>query len=457
MLKYLEIDSTYRDRQKFPNPSQFELLISQTGSRDSVYTSVDPITYAAPRVTYCPVDINNVIMTSSMLIPSAISQTISSTTTSIVVIFPVSFNVSKITNYYRACGINITSGSTTYSGLIQTSEYLTTTGTHDYFRVSLNKEYTQTQSATKVTLTCPTKFSEGLIYVPTGEYASQIYDDWYVYNETLNEYSKIVHYDGLFCLASMYPVRSNWQDTHIISLRKQIPVTVGTFQSGSTSTSIIISSLTSDSRSGYYNGMFVRFTSGVNRNRILGIYSYVGAPVYKVNLIGYIASPPVIGETYEILPFTKDNYTPFSYSGSIISQESCYDVQLIYLIIPNVILASGGSIASYPYFYVELQNVSTAGGNSLNVSYSNNPNANKKLFRVPITDFSIQADDAFLTLDKSNSLQTVRINPFGNFKFGVYLPDGSPLTLFMNDTESPYPPNPYLQISAVFALRRVRA
>lgn len=455
MLKYLEIDSTYRDRNKFPNPSQFELLIAQSGKRDSVYTSVDPITYAAPRVTYIPSNINSITNT-------IISSSPAQTAISLILIFPTSFNVSKTKNYYRACQLKITYTPTgaittsTHEALIDTWDYMTTVSTFDHFRVSINSGYPGTTSGiTSVNIICTSDFSNGLVFIPSGEYGNQIYDDWIVYNQTKNEYTSILSYDGTYSLATILP-KTNWVSTDKITIRKELPITNGNFQSNSSTTSLFISTTTSSGKNGYYNGMFIRFTSGVNEDKIYGIYSYVGSPNYKINLIGYVSSPPTSSDTYEILPFTKDNYNPFSYSGSIIQQESCYDVQLINLIMPNIAFASGGTIASYPYFYVELQNVSTAGGNTINVSYSNNPNSTKKLFRVPVSDLSTQADDAFLTLDRSNSLQTVRINPFGNFKFGVYLPDGNPVSFYSNDTESPYPPNPFLQVSAVFALRRIK-
>lgn len=464
MLKYIEIDSTYRDRQKFPNPTQFQLLIAQTGNRDSVYTSVDPVTYAAPRVTYCPQDINNLICpiiidpNTGFAISSPLAVSTPPLSKTAIVKIPSSLKASKISNYYRGCYIKLYDvlGVRKFMSLIFTSEFLSTDGSTDYFKFVFEEDNTlEYLMVSRVDIGYPTEINEGIIFIPTGEYPYHMYDDWYIYNETKNEYSKIVYYDGFYSIASIFPIRINWQATDTLSLRKQLPVTIGTFQAGSTSTSLIISTATSDSRARYYNGMFVRFTSGVNKNKILGIYSYSGAPLYRIDVTGYVATPPTNTDTYEILPFTKDNYTPLSYTGSIVSQENCYDVQLIYLILPNLQLSTGGTIASQPYLYVELQNVSTAGGSVLNVSYSNNPHSTKKLFRVPITDIAFQSDDAFITLDKSNSLQTVRINPFGNFSFGVYLCDGSELKYSLNDTESPYSPNPYLQVSAVFALRRV--
>lgn len=61
MLKYLEIDSTYRNRQDFPNPANFDVLLAQSGTRFTSITSHDPI---APIVTYVPSTISSVIATS---------------------------------------------------------------------------------------------------------------------------------------------------------------------------------------------------------------------------------------------------------------------------------------------------------------------------------------------------------------------------------------------------------
>ncbi len=45
--RYLEIDSTYRDRNRFSNPSDFEIPISQAGARDR-FTALDPVSLSTP-------------------------------------------------------------------------------------------------------------------------------------------------------------------------------------------------------------------------------------------------------------------------------------------------------------------------------------------------------------------------------------------------------------------------
>ena len=116
----------------------------------------------------------------------------------------------------------------------------------------------------------------------------------------------------------------------------------------------------------------------------------------------------------------------------------------------------GGLMQSYPYFYVEFQNISTSNSGNVNIIYSNNPNSTQKLFRVPVTDISPTTLNAFIKLDKTYMSQSIKLSPSSSFKFGVYLPDGRPLILSIPDTKSPLPPNPYLQISVLFSLRRIR-
>ena len=87
--------------------------------------------------------------------------------------------------------------------------------------------------------------------------------------------------------------------------------------------------------------------------------------------------------------------------------------------------------------------------------YSNNPNAVKKLFRVPVTNISPARLNAYVKTDKSYMVETIKINPYNSFKFGIYLPDGRPLVFSIPDTKSPEPPNPALQVSALFSMRRL--
>ena len=50
-LRYLEVDSTYRDRSRFPHPGSFEIPISQTG-RKSSKDAIDPVSLGAPVISW---------------------------------------------------------------------------------------------------------------------------------------------------------------------------------------------------------------------------------------------------------------------------------------------------------------------------------------------------------------------------------------------------------------------
>ena len=49
--RYLEIDSTYRDRILWPLAGQFEIPISQSG-RKSIDTAVDPVSLSVPEIAW---------------------------------------------------------------------------------------------------------------------------------------------------------------------------------------------------------------------------------------------------------------------------------------------------------------------------------------------------------------------------------------------------------------------
>lgn len=244
----------------------------------------------------------------------------------------------------------------------------------------------------------------------------------------------------------------------------------------------------------YYNELYITVTTGsISETRIIKKYiadkNNFGAPVLfgaflnrdlnnapNSTTIFYISSgiidPPFsnfIAKTnstfidnekcYQLLPFSYDGFNPFVYTGSRLSQQEqvCYSIELKNLILPNQVLDGGfGSlIPFYPYIYVQLQNISAPGSGLNNVLYSNNPNSTKMMFRVPITDVPNPVNSTFIKLDSRGVVQTLKFKPNDNLKFGVYLSDGTPFKTLLDDTPSPMKPNALVQISAIFAIRRL--
>lgn len=222
----------------------------------------------------------------------------------------------------------------------------------------------------------------------------------------------------------------------------------------------------------YYTGMFFS-TGGV----VYRIVSYVGATrsgvasgaiaavtgdTFYIRTAILEASPsltdPVVGDTYQIELFSSDNAVPFTYSGSVVSQQqtSCYKIELIDLSLPNRTLRAGrgGRIAFYPYVYVQLENANSSV--SPGIIYSNNPNANKMLFKATIDDIPNPFLSPFVKINGDGMLQTVKFKPNDSIRFSVHLPSGE---LFKTESEleyfSPSAPNPLTQITALFSLEKL--
>ena len=335
--------------------------------------------------------------------------------------------------------------------------YINSVGLTDCFRITFTPALTHVivgEDTAVVYFNLSTDFDLGHVFIPNGSLNSEEYVGYYVYNETQNEYGTIISYDGDYALASINP-KPSWLLTDTISIRQELPFSYGNFQTGSTTSYVVLSS-SSNPDSGYYKGYFLRITqSGTLYDTVCNIMRYTGSPDYIAYLNCVLPIAPAEGYTYEILSYYKDNFSPLYYSGTQIQQEVCYEIQCIHLILPNVNVETGGIIQSYPYFLMEFQNFSTSNSGMIVSMYSNNPKTKRKMFKIPVTDASPPSINSFVKLDKCYMSQTIKLNPSENIKFGVYLPDGRPLIFSTEDTVSPLPPNPSLQVSALFSLKRI--
>jgi hypothetical protein len=166
---------------------------------------------------------------------------------------------------------------------------------------------------------------------------------------------------------------------------------------------------------------------------------------------------PVLYSWVSLLPYSYDNAVPLTYTGSTVSQqqEVCYELELINLVLPNSGLITGGRVAFYPYVYVEFQSISGASAGTKNVIYSNNPHSKRMLFRCAIDDIPNPLITPFIKIDGDGMVQTVKFKPNDNFKFGVYLPNGKILETVKHDNTPPQMPDPLLQMSAMFSIKRL--
>lgn len=492
--RYLEIDSTYRNRNEFPNPSQFNVMISQTGSRDAVY-AVDPVSRDYPIKMWKPDDL---VLSNGIVDPVA-SQPLNNTN-SFIVSFPTTVNASKISDYYSGYPISVNIPGPTEFVQIVSWKYLSTEpGVNDYFIVTVSPDLSSVptglpKSVTFATSATMNKFSSGTIFLPNGIEADNFFTGYVLYNEDLSIlslqpiYRTIISYDGSSRLLGFdlnEGLATGWSTSHTYTIRKSVPRYIGVlpaptviptppplvlpYQGPNTNRTFAV-----PSNINILVGDFIRFTTGNLKGKSYRIVdytqngrqenltvnppiSYIPPNIVTVNPILDTTPPDTGGWNFEVLQFSRDNVVPFCYSGNIFSQQesACYEIELLNLIIPNQTLKSGGLTSFYPHLYVELTNISTTSAGTKCVMYSNNPHSNKMLFRATIDDIADPIESPFVKVDGDGMVQTVKFKINDNLKFGVYLPNGELLKTVEEDNFSPSEPNPFIQISAIFSIKRL--
>ena len=473
--RYLEIDSTYRNRKQYPNPSNFTVLIAQSGTRDAMH-AYDPVSLAAPQKRWVP---TKLILTGTTVdTPANAPQ---NTPGEFVIHVPIANNAIKDTGYYVGVPIEVDTpaGETVQ---ITSWNYLSSNAIDDCFTITVTPAFSQIPEGSVTFLTNTTNLANGSVFITDGFVADHYYVGRILYNETQTNWRPIISYDGTTKLVGLNlspqfggPVTPGWTLGDTFTIRKAPPQFTGVFPpvplvfppSLNKQTSFYIPANT------HVNvGDFIRFTSGAHVDTNCRVTKYIAIGTIVIDPIVdpptlntlplvttdcILNSVPANGDMFEILQFTRDNAVPFCYSGSLVSQQEmvCYEIELINLVLPNKTLTSGGRTAFYPYVYVELQNVSGASAGTKCVIYSNNPNSTRMLFRAVIDDIPNPVISPFVKIDGDGMVQTVKFKPNDNFKFGVYLPNGEPLQTVELDSFSPDSPNPLLQVSAMFSLKRL--
>lgn len=362
IYKYLDIDSTYRNRNNYPNPNNFVIPITYPGRDSTAATAIDPVIDAIPYT-----------------------------------------------------------GSTDPPGTNQT-------------QVSPN--------ASNIVLDA----QESTI------------DNFYINSvlEISGEFRTITSYNGSTLTATVgSPFSSIPAPGTVYYTRKTQPFFVGTVAASPvpTSNSFALNSTASIINNIYVNS-YVRFTSGLNTGLVFRVTQYNGA-TKVITISGSFPSIPTVGTTLELDSFSRDNASTLLYSGSVGSnvQSSYYEIELLWLSVPNQVLGVGygGTLDRYPYVYVRLYNE----GNRLTnqAMFSNNPNSPLVLFKVPVDEYF--GNTSFITLTNAKTKQIVRFDPHSDLRFTVTLPDGTIVNFADSDNFSPNSPDPFLQVNALFSMRKL--
>jgi hypothetical protein len=429
---YILIDSTYRNRTASPLPCSFVVPISQNNNTQeiSAINAADPVALSAPEYTFT----GQSLVTPPLVFSGGLRD--------LPQLNPAS---SIVDNYYNGYNIiDITIG--------QTRQIIQYTGSTQTAR--LNFPFATPWAATDQYVLVDPSTAAVVQFQPAASLVDNTYAGKYLKDEVLNEYRTIVSYNGNLRTATLdIPFSGGWAANNYYTVRSAMSEEQGLI-TGVTATSITLQP-TSSAQDNYYTGKFAYFGSGPLFGQTRLIVGYNGTT--KVATFATVFTvPPVVGDIYEILPFSYDNMHALQYTGSVLSQQETvnYEVQLISLELPNktLVTAPGSRISYYPYVLVELSN-DTAPSVSKNILYSNNPNAQRSTFVVPITDVDEPSTSQFISLT-SDMTQTMRFKPNDNLRISVSLPNGS-LFDVGPDLQSPLPPDPTIQIMAVFSIKRV--
>ena len=502
--RYLEIDSTFRNRNEWPLPGEFEVPISQSG-RKLKDDALDPVSVSVPIETWTSNNLNNAggggggSSISGIISPAGNQISVSSNAVCFI-IQTVLGELQQKRDYYLALVIHNT--TTNGTAIIDEYSYLYSDGANDYGKIiTTGFQFTPGNTFAISDPTDITSTTNPYFFVPFGRVQRNAYIGYLLYNETQRESRKITTYDQYLHLISVDttgpasaisgPV-TGWLTSHNYSIRVEdpiiplpgsaayVPIVAGPVINPATaipyttsSSTIILQGISNITPENYYRNYSIRLiTTGlynypipppVDESRsITKSYSFVNAGVnYLIIDVNpsFSSAPTPATMNAEIMNFSYDNFNPFVYTGSVVSQQEmvCYEIELLNIVLPNETLTvgEGGRIPFYPYVYVELSNVSAPGAGLKNIIYSNNPNSTKVTFRAPIDDIPNPLISAFIKLDGNGMVQTIKFKPNDNLFFSVRLSNGEVYNTVISDSPPPALPNPLAQISAMFSLRRL--
>lgn len=452
MASYLDIYSSYRNRNIWPNPGEFEVLVSISG-RKSAMTADDPVALASPLVAWSSFLFNTTVLGANNVQGTITNVGVGNATSNQIITFTTGAGtLQQAADYYRGATWRSITDPTQYAK-VTSYTYLGS----DRGQVTLDNAVVVAVGDTFDILD-PTDLSDTsnpLFFVPMGVDEPSDYIGCLLYNETLNQFRTITSYNnttGLLTVDATNPV-IGWLN-HNYSIRKQPPVLVSVAAAGSSTTEVIFAAGAATVNN-LYNGWFIRIPKSLYDNtpippegeqrRVIaydgGTLTATVSPAFSANTSGFVV---------ELLQFSYDNLYPFPFRATLQQEIPTYSIRLNRLVLPNKVLKvhGGGKTAFHNYVYVELASIDNPNNS---IIFSNNPNAVRALFTASISNID-NIDKDYIVMEGDDMTQTVRFRLDTNFKFRVSMPNGQTFETVLNDNLSPLEPNPKLQVRALFQL-----
>lgn len=266
-----------------------------------------------------------------------------------------------------------------------------------------------------------------------------------------NEFVTITSFDPATQIATVSPAFSGVPAVGAVyNIRDGIPSSYGKVATGGTNSTAIVPEVNN------YVGSYIVFTTGLNATNppTARLITAFNPMTQTISFSPAYNNPVLNGDGYEIHSNPIENAQRLHSSVGYSDQKEyvCYEVELLYLILPNETVYSGfgGNINDYPYLLVEFRNVN--GGSQYQTMYSNNPNTMTTQFQMPVNDDQITT--TFIKLKNNPMRLPLKFKMNTDIKFSVHLPNGE-LLRFRDDQYSPLAPDPWLQVSALFDFRRM--
>ena len=282
------------------------------------------------------------------------------------------------------------------------------------------------------------------------------------YLEINGEYREIVQYNGNTLTATvLIPFTVSTVGVNY-TIRKSIPTLVSNINIANLDTNNLVNGIylittpppaSIDS----YNSLYFRFTNGSLENSYCKITEY-NPDTQIATIVPSVSQNSFLGgglDEIEISQYTEENSRYIMYRTLGPPNVRYYELTLEYLLLPNLLVEGlrGGLLDNYPFVYVHIYNDGFQ--QSVNILYSNNMNSNQALFKVPIDKNLYNRPTNFYTLKPTTQKQIIAFNPVQDLRFRIALPSGLTLKYTTPDTQSPFKPNPLVQVSAFVSIRPV--
>jgi hypothetical protein len=517
-IRYIDIDSTYRNRKEWPSPAEFTIPISRNGSNPPCQ-AIDPVCLSAPIVAWKTYNFNiyndpppddtsfflafiensskdlyNPINTENTFTIRTPNYSESSQANR--------FRLQKDENYYQGANVNVSDNTdTSYKGSTRVVSYKfirtlddTTTGMKiDYAQISVSNPirincYESTisaelQSNPLHSLNGPgilLKVSEPsnvsnicypIIFVPSGRQIENAYPNYYICNQDFYSVQQIINYSSIVhtvelaepscqslnagTICSFYVPFIQKQN---FCIRKELPSSVEYIKNVYKQTKIILFSKKC------FDCAFVRIISNqpsINEmRRIIRICN---------NIVDESKPPEFSGNGFEIeSPFNSDVTTDTLIEILPISYDNA-----------NPFRYDGTWMQTESYYEVSISNLVLpnailnvfTGGNVSFYPYiyvelssaSYGENLNNTYTNNPNCNRALFRITIYDTTNPyirpfvllNSAPQIVKFKPNDDIKFAVRMENGELFQTVLKETYSPLPPNSYCQIRAVISLRKL--